>query len=226
MAILLTIIMIVILLIIIFYANSNENHNNDELSILHKNENELIEKLKNWCNNNEVTYKENIVKENPSKVNGTYGYIWIDNKNIIFCPQPPNVPTAYVGINKNPTDIQQNIDNIIFIKYQNIKFYNKDGSVNYTNEVINEGKNISISGAIAGGVLGGEAGAIIGAKKDANNFKNITTTHDNTHCYIYYQDHNDVKLLNVEGIPFYNKILNAIPEKEYNYLQSIKSISY
>ena len=55
MAILLTIIMIVILLIIIFYANSNENHNNDELSILHKNENELIEKLKNSCNNNEVT---------------------------------------------------------------------------------------------------------------------------------------------------------------------------
>ena len=45
MAILLTIIMIVILLIIIFYANSNENHNNDELSILHKNENELIEKI-------------------------------------------------------------------------------------------------------------------------------------------------------------------------------------
>ena len=69
MAILLTIIMIVILLIIIFYANSNENHNNDELSILHKNENELIEKLKNWCNNNEVTYKENIVKENHIKFN-------------------------------------------------------------------------------------------------------------------------------------------------------------
>ena len=35
-----------ILLIIIFYANSNENHNNDELSILHKNENELIENKK------------------------------------------------------------------------------------------------------------------------------------------------------------------------------------
>ena len=70
-----------------------------------------------------------------------------------------------VGINKNPTDIQQNIDNIIFIKYRNLKFYNKDGSVNYTNGVINEGKNISISGAIVGGILGRRSGCYNWRKK-------------------------------------------------------------
>ena len=62
MAILLTIIMIVILLIIIFYANSNENHNNDELSILHKNENELIEKM--WAKIDTQEFVNKILTKN------------------------------------------------------------------------------------------------------------------------------------------------------------------
>ena len=54
----------------------------------------IRDRLKNWCNNNEVTYKENIVKENPSKVNGTYGYISVSythldvyKRQLVWCAQ-------------------------------------------------------------------------------------------------------------------------------------------
>lgn len=106
----------------------------------------------------------------------------------------------------------------MFIKYDNIKYYTKDGTINYTNEIVNNGKNISISGAVVGGLIAGEAGAIIGSRKDMNKIESITVKHDEIHTYIYFEKDNEIRLADIKGNEFYQRILHLIPEKEYYYL--------
>lgn len=102
--------------------------------------------------------------------------------------------------------------------YDKIKYYTKDGTISYTNEIINNSKNISISGAVIGGLIAGETGAIIGSRKDMNKIKNVTVKHDETHTYIYFEKYNEIKLADVEGNEFYQHILRLMPEKEYHYI--------
>lgn len=107
---------------------------------------------------------------------------------------------------------------IILIKYDNIKYFTKDGTVSYTNEIIDNGKNISITGAVIGGLIAGEAGAIIGAGKDMNKIENVTVKHDEIYTYIYFERDNEIKLVEIKGNEFYQRILQLMPEKEYYFL--------
>lgn len=175
---------------------------------------EYEEKLKIWCGNNDVTFQENITHTHEIHINGTPGYYWFDDKNFIFCQDA----LMWFG---NPINIDEGI---IFIKYENIKYYSKDGSISYTNEVINDGKNISISGAVIGGLIAGEAGAIIGSRKDMNQIKNVTVEHDDVHTYMYYETDGVIKLLDIKGNDFYQRILHLMPEKEYFYLLNKNNI--
>lgn len=168
---------------------------------------EYEKKLYAWCNKNNITFKENITQTNEILVNQIPGYIWFSNKDIIFCPDSINCG--------NPINIEENI---IPIMYDKIKYYTKDGTISYTNEIVNNGKNISISGAVLGGLIAGEAGAIIGSKKDMNKIENVTVKHDETHTYIYFEKYNEIKLANIEGNEFYQRILHLMPEKEYHYI--------
>lgn len=180
---------------------------------INKRINEYEQKLKIWCEQNSVTFKERISDWEEIRVNYLPGYIWFSNKDFVFCPDAINCG--------NPINIDENI---IFIKYENIKHYSKDGTVSYTNEIVNNGKNISISGAVIGGLIAGETGAIIGSKKDMNQIKNVTVTHDSIHTYIYYEDNGEIKLLDIQGKDFYESILHKMPEKEYYYLLNKKNI--
>lgn len=180
---------------------------------LNKKINEYEQKLEIWCKQNNVVFREHISDWDEIRVNYNPGYIWFSNKDFVFCPDAINC-----GV---PINIDENI---IFIKYENIKYYSKDGTVSYTNEIINNGKNISISGAVIGGLIAGEAGAIIGSRKDMNQIENITVTHDEVHTYIYYEDNGEIKLLDIQGKDFYESILHKMPEKEYNYLLNNKNI--
>lgn len=167
------------------------------------------EKIKIWCDKNNVFFKENITKTGEIWVNQLPGYIWFSNKDIVFCPDALNCGT------------EMDVENrIIFIKYDNIKYFTKDGTVSFTNEIINNGKNISVSGAVIGGLIAGETGAIIGSRKDMNKIENETVKHDEIYTYIYFEKDNEVKLVEIKGSESYRRILNLIPEKEYYYLLS------
>lgn len=171
--------------------------------------NEYEEKLKRWCEKNHVVFKEHISTWHEIRVNEAPGYLWFNNKDIVFCPD-----AICCG---NPINIEKNI---IFIKYEDIKYYTKDGTISYTNEIINNGKNISVSGAVIGGLIAGDAGAIIGSRKDMNKIENVTVKHDEVHTYMYYKHNGDIKLLDIEGADSYQSILHKMPEKEYYYLMN------
>jgi len=174
---------------------------------------EYEEKLKQWCTENDITFKDNNTQTSEIWVNQRPGYIWFSNKGIVFCPDSINCGT--------PIDIE---NNIILIKYDKIKYFTKDGTVSYTNEIVDNGKNISISGAVIGGLIAGEAGAIIGSRKDMNKIENITVKHDETNTYIYFERDNEIKLVEIKGNEFYQRILHLIPEKEYYYLLNQNNI--
>lgn len=171
---------------------------------------EYERKLKKWCDENNVIFKENVTKlgeeTGETWVNQVPGYIWFSDKNIVFCPD---------ALNCNSLDVE---GHVLFIKYEDIKYYTKDGSIRYTTEIVDNGKDISVSGAVIGGILAGEAGAIIGSRKDANKPKSVAVRHDEVHTYIYVDKGNEVKLVDVKGNEFYQLIMHQIPEKEYNYL--------
>lgn len=174
---------------------------------------EYEEKIKFWCNNNNVLFKENITKTDEIWVNQSPGYIWFSNKDIVFCPDALNCGTEMDVANR-----------IILIKYDKIKYFTKDGTVSYTNEIIDNGKNISISGAVIGGLVAGEAGAIIGSRKDMNKIENVTVKHDEIYTYIYFEGNNDIKLVEIKGSEFYHHLLHLMPEKEYFYLLNKNNI--
>lgn len=213
------VIIVCIILLIILYFLTKKLSQRQEITLeemmepINKMNNEYEEKLKRWCIENKVTFKENITKTSEIWVNQIPGYIWFDSKDIIFCPDAINC------------GIPINIENrIILIKYDKIKYFTKDGTVNYTNKIINNGKNVSISGAVIGEYIAGEAGAIIGSRKDMIKIENVTVKHDDIYTYIYFERDNEIKLAEVKGSEFYQRILHLIPEKEYYYILNKNNI--
>ena len=191
----------------------NQNIIEKRVEPINKIKKEYEEKIKVWCNENNILFKENITKTSEICVNQIPGYIWFSNKDIVFCPDALNCGTEMDVANR-----------IILIKYDNIKYFTKDGTISYTNEIIDNGKNISISGAVIGGLIAGEAGAIIGSRKDMNKIENVTVKHDDIYTYIYFERDNRIKLVEIKGSDFYQRILHLIPEKEYYYLLNKNNI--
>ena len=201
-------------------AKSSESVNNNIVAQRTEQINDLQSKyfnnLQNACiekgiavPSKSILNKEEIrVAYNGSK-NYAPGYYWDDGKNIVFFND---------SLNQYGKEFTENL---LLIPFEDIVFYTKDGNVSYTNEIVNAGKNISISGAIVGGLIAGDAGAIIGANKDANKLENHTVEHDDVHTFIYYNAGNDtVKLADFKGKDFYSYILHLLPQKEYNYVNN------
>ena len=189
------------------FGQIDQNERAKRMESINKINDEYEKEIKKWCTKNNVIFKENITETKEIWVNQLPGYIWFSGKDILFCPDSINCG--------NPINIE---DGIMFIKYNSIKYYTKDGAINYTNEIIDEGKNISISGAIVGGLIAGDAGAVIGSRKDMNKIKNVTVEHDDVCTYIYFEKDNEVKLAEIKGSEFYQRILHLMPEKEYHYI--------
>lgn len=190
--------------IICFYLakkieESNQKAIEKRMEPINKMNNEYEEKVKVWCNNNNVLFKENITKTKEIRVNKRLGYIWFSNKDIVFCP--------VASICGTEMDIA---GNIIFMEYDKIKYFTKDGTVSYTNEVINDDKKIAVSGRVVGEFVRSEI--------DAPKMKNITVKHDEVHTYIYLEKDNEVKAVEIKGNEFYQNILQLMPEKEYEYI--------
>lgn len=207
----------VICIILYFFAKKmgqiDQNIIEKRMEPINKMNDKYEEKIKVWCDENNILFKDNITRTSEIWVNQLPGYIWFSNKDIVFCPDALNC-----GVEMDVTN------NIILIKYDNIKYFTKDGTISYTNEIIDNGKNISVSGAVIGGLIAGEAGAIIGSRKDMNKIENITVKHDEIYTYIYFEKDNEIKLVEIKGSEFYQRILHLIPEKEYYYLLNKNNI--
>ena len=198
-------IIFIIMILVSLSSHEQQEKHEEAMEPMLKRKDEYEEKLKFWCRTHNVIYNDDITESKEVYINKQPGYIWFSNKDIVFCPDAINCGETI------------NIDNnIIHIKYENIKFFTKDGTVTYTNQMINKGKNISVSGAVIGGLIAGDAGAIIGSRKDANQFENVTVRHDDTQTYIYYGTNDDnIKVINIKGDNFYRSLLQLIPEKNY-----------
>lgn len=191
-------------------AKAKEKHAN----LLNSIQDERFEKLKAVCAekgvdapSKNILNSENIflTAYNESKTHALH-YFWEDGKNLIFCNYALN-GSAFS-------------EKLLIIPFDKIIFFTKDGNISYSNKIINEGKNMSVSGAIVGGLIAGDAGAIIGAGKDANKIQNITVTHDEVHTFIYYNVGSSVKIVDVKGEKFNTYILQLLPQKEYNYVNN------
>lgn len=113
------------------------------------------------------------------------------------------------------------------IDMDKIKMYTLDGSIRYNSIVKNNGKNVSLSGAIIGGAIAGPAGMVIGATKDRNNITTEIEKNDERKVYIYYEDDKEnIKLITVEKgtwgeqFNFDTFIRNELPTKSDVYLTS------
>lgn len=210
---------IVALVIIVFLANaistSQEESMKKAMAPYEERKQKYLEALQNYCKANSVQMcpeqrrkKYNYV---GVKFNDSYHlrWVWYDNEKLIFCTADEDLVADITMEN-----------NVCIVPKQDIEFYSKDGNISYTNQVINKGKNISVSGAVVGGLIAGEAGAIIGAGKDANKLENKTVSHDNVKTVIYYKVGTEVKTLSINGQAFYSYINQAIPDKEYSYIQN------
>ena len=106
------------------------------------------------------------------------------------------------------------------IPYDKILFFAMEGDVVRDYQMEN-GKGVSVGGAIAGAMVAGSAGMVIGATKDRNKSTISSTTKDNRKCYIYYIENDIEKCLilqetgGYQGKPveFYNYMLEHIPGK-------------
>ena len=131
---------------------------------------------------NNLGYKfdyENEVKVNYSNETMVIALYWIDEETDELC---------FVSSNKSFT-----------IDIDRIKMYTLDGSIRYNSIVKNDGKNISLSGAIIGSAIAGPAGMVIGATKDRNNITTDIEETDERKVYIYYENQQgEIKMASVE----------------------------
>lgn len=215
-----SVIMILFIFAIIFWGiakwcgNIDDNIMAQREKQIHNIQDDYFDDLKNACIQKGLTIPDRSILDRD-EINVAYngsisyapGYQWDDGKNIVFCND---------ALNQYDQPFSANM---LIIPFEDIIFYTKDGTISYTNEIVNLGKNISLSGAIMGGLIAGDAGAIIGANKDANKIESITVEHDDVHTFVYYKMENEtVKLADFQGKDFYSYILHLLPQKEYNYV--------
>ena len=122
---------------------------------------------------------ENEVKVNYSNETMEVALYWIDEEKNELC---------FVSSNKS-----------FIIDIDKIKMYTLNGSIRYNSIIKNDGKNISLSGAIIGSAIAGPAGMVIGATKDRNNITTDIEETDERKVYIYYEnEHREIKMASVE----------------------------
>lgn len=192
------------------------------------NKEKLFERIRSVCEDNNITYEEPIgflkslgeyagykyeYHNEVSLVNkkGLRHFYWIDkcSNNLCFVGDE----TAYT------------------IPVDRIEMYTTDGSIRYSSIVKNNGKNVSLSGAIVGSVIAGVPGMIIGATKDRNNIDTEVKETDERKIYIYYRNENDeVESLVVEK-SFYDSpflfdsfLERELPTKSEKYLLANQTI--
>ncbi len=119
--------------------------------------------------------------------------------------------------------LSRDIPKVYDIEYDidEIKYYRLVGSV-YQQQYITGGGGggSSIGGAVVGSLVAGDVGAIIGSRKKVDNIKTTYETKDDRELELTFKDDTTITM----SYKFYDKLLEYIPEKEYdNYIANKKA---
>lgn len=191
-----------------------------------KNSNIFLENVQKVCDKNGIEYKE--PKSIKITLPNNFGYRFDYENEVMVNYLNETMKVALYWIDKETNELCfVSSNNSFTIDIDKIKMYTLDGSVRYNSIVKNDGKNVSVSGAIIGSAIAGPAGMIIGATKDRNNITTEIEKTDERKVYIYYETENDnIKLLTVDKVPWCNHfnfddfIRKELPTKSDIYLSS------
>ena len=131
-------------------------------------------------------------------------------------PKKPNYECTAKNISFEKTE-KYNIQTYIDIPLEDLIYFKKEGSVQYTTEV--SGGGTSLGGAVIGGIIGGAVvggaiasatGAIIGSRKPV---KSQTVEHDNRVTIIKTRTNEYTGVAEL-----YDVLMDVIPEKELSYI--------
>ena len=102
---------------------------------------------------------------------------------------------------------------------RNIKYYAKEGEVQYSTHVSGGGGGgFSMSGALVGGLIGGDVGAIIGSRKPVEEIRSYTDKHDTRKTILKYYNGREF-VSQTYPAEMYDALEEIIPEKEFNVVQ-------
>lgn len=102
---------------------------------------------------------------------------------------------------------------------RNIKYYAKEGDVQYSTHVSGGGGGgFSMSGALVGGLIGGDVGAIIGSRKPVEEIRSYTDKHDTRKTILKYYNGREF-VSQTYPATMYDALETIIPEKEFNVVQ-------
>ena len=109
--------------------------------------------------------------------------------------------------------------NCFRLPIKNIKYYAKEGDVQYTTQVSGGGGGgFSMSGAIVGGLIAGDVGAIIGSRKPVEEIRSYTDEHDTRKTILKYYNGREF-VSQTYPAEMYDALEEIIPEKEYNVVR-------
>ena len=116
-------------------------------------------------------------------------------------------------------DLKKDVIEII-TDMDDIKYYKLEGSVQQQQHITGGGGGgSSVKGAIVGGLIAGTAGAIVGSRNKDDEIKTSYTTFDDRSVVIELNNGSHFWV----DYRFYDKLLDYIPEKDYdNYIANKK----
>lgn len=189
-----------------------------------KNSNIFLENVQKVCEKNGIGYKE--PKSIKITLPNNFGYRFDYENEVMVNYSNETMKVALYWIDKETNELCFVSANKLFtLDIDKIKMYTLDGSVRYNSIVKNDGKNISLSGAILGSAIAGPAGMVIGATKDRNNITTDIEKTDERKVYIYYEnEQGEIKMVSVEKCSwcehfyFDNFMRKEFPDKSDTYL--------
>lgn len=187
---------------------------------------EFLEDLKETCEKNQITYQE--PKSFKKALDNSAGYKYEYFDSVSFDGKDGIIDPAIYWIDEDKKELNFVGRSKAFkIALDKIEMYTKDGEIKYNSIVKNNGKKVSLSGAIVGSVIAGAPGMIIGATKDRNDIETDIEENDDRKIYVYYRnEENEVESFTVEKyyfsnlFRFYDFINKKLPTKSDKYILS------
>lgn len=200
---------------IYFLIDDNDKSKADE-----RNEKFLVNIIEQ-CNENGIEYQE--PKSLRLSIGENMGYRYTYLNGVHFENKDGFISPALYWIDDEKNELYFVGENKHFkVKLHDIEMYSLNGDIKYNSIVKNNGKNVSLSGAVIGGALGGATGMLIGATKDRNNISTDIEEKDERKIYVYYRDGKEISLFKVTPYYDYFKfdefIRNRLPTKSEEYL--------
>ncbi len=193
--------------------------------------NNYIEGIKEICEENNINFKEEDIEEQVMPGNFYYNSVVFENEEKTLWGAKYWIDEKKDLIFVSTEDLEKAKPGVFKVNLNKIQMYTLNGDIQYNSIVKNNGKNISLTGALVGNFIAGAPGMIIGATKDRVNIETQVEANDTRIVYVYYLDNNnEVKMFRVgkmilsDYFLFYEFIKKALPTKSSEYLMTKENI--